>query len=97
MRAAPAALLLLATLAPAAAQTPAERASRSLEQEVARDRLRDSARDAHGDPRPAQPGVEMFEPQRRSFEPDVGRPEATGSSRPSGTRGTSRMGQNPLR
>jgi hypothetical protein len=96
MRAAPA-LFLLATLAPAAAQTPAERASRSLEQDVARDRLRESAHDAHGDPRPSQPGIEMFAPQRRSFEPDVGRPEAAGSSRPSGTRGTSQMGQNPQR
>lgn len=96
MRIAPA-LLLLAALSPAAAQTPAERASRGLERDVTRDRFLDSARDAHGDPRPSQPGVEMFQSQRRSFEPDVGRPEEAGSAWSNGTRGTSRMGQNPQR
>ncbi|MBX6744413.1 MAG: hypothetical protein IRY87_20455 [Acetobacteraceae bacterium] len=96
MRVTPA-LLLLAVMSPAAAQTPAERASRSLEQDIARDRFLDFARDAHGRPQPSQPGVEMFQSQRRSFEPDVGRPEEAGSSSPSGTRGTSRMGQNPQR
>ncbi len=90
-------LLLLASLSPAAAQTPAERASRSLERDVARDRLLDAARDARGDPRPQQPGIEIFQQQRQSFQPDVGRPEETASSRPSGTRGSTSMGQNPQR
>lgn len=81
------------------AQSPAERASRSLNQDVRADRFRDAARDARGDARPTRPEVQQFEPQRRTLQPDVGRPEQNG--RISGTEGTAgglpSMGPNPQR
>ena len=66
----------------AAAQTPAERASRSLERDMRSDRFRDAAQDARGDDRPTRPEVQQFEPQRRSLQPDVGRPEQQGRISP---------------
>lgn len=81
-----------------AAQTPAERASRSLEQDVRGDRFRDAAEDARGDPRPTRPEVLQFEPQRRSLQPDVGRPEQQGLTSTGNSAGrSSSMGQNPQR
>ncbi|MBV1800211.1 hypothetical protein [Siccirubricoccus sp. G192] len=92
------ATLAMALLAgTAAAQTPAAEASRRLEQGVDADRLRDAARDARGDPRPAPPEVRQFEPQRRTLQPDVGRPEEGAGSAADGTRGATGMGQNPQR
>ena len=81
------------------AQTPAERASRGLNQDMRADRFRDAARDARGDDRPIRPEVQQFEPQRRTLQPDVGRPEQNG--RITGTEGTvgglPSMGPNPQR
>ena len=93
-------LILMLTAAgagAAAAQTPAERASRSLDRQVEADRFRDAARDARGDPRPPRPEVQQFEPQRRSFQPDVGRPEESGATTPELRRGGLGMGPNPQR
>lgn len=66
----------------AAAQTPAERASRNLNRDTRSDRFRDAAQDARGDERPTRPEVQQFEPQRRSLQPDVGRPEQEGRISP---------------
>jgi hypothetical protein len=66
----------------AAAQTPAERASRSLDRDIRSDRFRDAARDARGDDRPTRPEVQQFDSQRRSLQPDVGRPEEQGRISP---------------
>jgi hypothetical protein len=98
----PLSILLLAAAAvtgPALAQSPAERASRRLEQGVEADRLRDAARDARGDPRPTRPEVQQFEPERRTLQPDVGRPEETGTggTLTDGTRNATGMGPNPQR
>ena len=91
-------LFLSLAAAPALAQSPAAEASRRLEQGVEADRLRDAARDARGDPRPvAPPAVQQFEPQRRTLQPDVGRPEETPGSAVDGTRGLPGMGRNPQR
>ena len=80
------------------AQTPAERASRGLNQDVRADRFRDAARDARGDDRPIRPEVQQFEPQRRTLQPDVGRPEQTGRISTEGLAGgIPSMGPNPQR
>jgi hypothetical protein len=81
-----------------AAQTPAERASRSLNSDVRADRFRDAARDARGDDRPVRPEVQQFEPQRRTLQPDVGRPEQNGRISTEGLAGgLPSMGPNPQR
>lgn len=89
-------LLALLLAGPAFGQTPAERASRDLNEDVSTDRARDAARDARGDPRPEIPSVQQFEPDRRTLRPDVGRPEQSGT--PAGTpRGATSLGPNPQR
>lgn len=81
-----------------AAQSPAERASRSLNRDVRADRFRDAARDARGDDRPIRPEVQQFEPQRRTLQPDVGRPEQNGRVSTEGLAGgLPSMGNNPQR
>ena len=81
-----------------AAQTPAERASRGLNQDMRADRFRDAARDARGDDRPIRPEVQQFEPQRRTLQPDVGRPEQNGRISTEGlVGGLPSMGPNPQR
>jgi hypothetical protein len=79
-------------------QSPAERASRNLNQDTRADRFRDAARDAHGDDRPTRPEVQQFEPQRRTLQPDVGRPEQSGRLGTEGLAGgLPSMGPNPQR
>ena len=91
-------LLAAAVVGVAAAETPAERASRALDQQVEADRFRDAARDARGDPRPPRPEVQQFEPQRRTLQPDVGRPEQSGRLSTEGLAGgIPSMGPNPQR
>lgn len=81
-----------------AAQTPAEKASRDLNQGVRGDRFRDAASEARGDARPTRPEVQQFEPQRRSLQPDVGRPEQDGRLPSGSAAGTlPSMGPNPQR
>jgi hypothetical protein len=82
-----------------AVQSPAERASRNLNQETREDRFRDAARDARGDARPtATPGVQQFDTQRRTLQPDVGRPEEDGRTPTGSASGTlPSMGPNPQR
>jgi hypothetical protein len=80
------------------APTPAERASGSLNRDVRADRFRDAARDARGDDRPIRPEVQQFEPQRRTLQPDVGRPEQAGRLSTEGlVGGLPSMGPNPQR
>ena len=79
-------------------QSPAERASRGLNQDPRADRFRDAARDARGDDRPIRPEVQQFEPQRRTLQPDVGRPEQNGRISTEGVAGgLPSMGPNPQR
>ncbi len=79
-------------------QTPAERASGSLNRDMRADRFRDAARDARGDDRPIRPEVQQFEPQRRTLQPDVGRPEQNGRLSTEGlVGGLPGMGPNPQR
>jgi hypothetical protein len=75
-----------------AAQSPAERASRELNRDLGSDRFRDAASDARGDPRPTPPGVQQFDAQRRSLQPDVGRPEEDGRISPNTAPGVSGVG-----
>ncbi len=90
--------VLLLVAGAAAAQTPAEQATRSLNQDLAKDRARDAARDARNDPRPEIPGVQQFEPERQTLRPDVGRPEQSEApAAVGGQRGTTSMGPNPQR
>jgi hypothetical protein len=81
----------------AAAQTPAERASRGLERDMRGDRLRDAAQDARGNDRPTRPEVQQFDSQRRSLQPDVGRPEQQGRTSPNTLPGVPGMGTNVQR
>ncbi|MBD0275314.1 MAG: hypothetical protein ICV73_25730 [Acetobacteraceae bacterium] len=82
----------------AAGQTPAERASGSLNRDTRADRFRDAARDARGDDRPIRPEVQQFESQRRTLQPDVGRPEQNGRISTEGmVGGLPSMGPNPQR
>jgi hypothetical protein len=77
--------------------SPAERASRSLERDMRGDRFRDAANDARGSDRPTRPEVQQFEPQRRSLQPDVGRPEQQGFISPRDSQGTAGVGTNAQR
>ncbi|RYI98851.1 MAG: hypothetical protein EON47_18425, partial [Acetobacteraceae bacterium] len=73
---------------PAFAQTPAERASRQLEQGERRDRANEAAESARGIT-PVVPPAQVLplEADRRSLQPDVGRPEEAGTSATGGTTG----------
>ena len=92
-------ILIFATGLAAAqtAPTPAERASRALDRDLRSDRFRDAAQDARGDERPTRPEVQQFEPQRRSLQPDVGRPEQQGRTSPNTAPGVAGVGTNEQR
>ncbi len=66
--------------APAWAQTPAERASRELNKGQFRDRAEDAREAARPVPPAPQvpPQMQALETDRRSLQPDVGRPEERG-------------------
>jgi hypothetical protein len=88
------AALVLALPLAVCAQNPAERASRTLDSEVRRDRARDNALDARAadtarsTPAPAtSPGARQIDDDRATIGPDVGRPEEFGRTPPS-LRGT---------
>ena len=84
--------------APDARQTPAERASRTLNRDMRADRFYDAARDARGDGTPVREEIQQFLPQRRTLQPDVGRPEQDGRLSTEGIRGgLPSMGSNPQR
>jgi hypothetical protein len=94
-------ILLLASLPilsqAALAQTPAERASRQLEQGERRDRATEAAEAARGIT-PVVPPAQVLplEADRRSLQPDVGRPEEAGTTATGGARSPSGS-QNPQR
>ena len=99
MRLAPMLRLLpfLLVAVPALAQTPAERASRQLEQGERRDRANEAAESARGIV-PIVPPAQVLplEADRRSLQPDVGRPEQAGTTGVGGTQAPSGS-QNPQR
>jgi hypothetical protein len=84
------ALLLGATIAPVAVPaqpTPAERASRALNEEIVRDRRRDAADDSRAADTQASTGTplpnaaaQQLEGDRATIRPDVGRPEQAGQA-----------------
>lgn len=88
-------LLSFLLVAPALAQTPAERASRQLEQDQQRDRAAEAAQQGAA---PVVPPAQVLplEADRRSLQPDVGRPETTGTRGTGGDRPPSGS-QNPQR
>lgn len=90
-------LPLLCLGMPAFAQTPAERASRQLEQGERRDRADEAAESARGIT-PIVPPAQVLplEADRRSLQPDVGRPEIAGTTGTGATRPPSGS-QNPQR
>jgi hypothetical protein len=94
----PATLLLsLILVGPAWAQTPAERASRQLQQGEWRDRATEAGEAARGPVLPVPPPqVVPLEADRRSLQPDVGRPEEAGLGSAGGERPPSGS-QNPQR
>lgn len=80
------------------ARTPAERASQSLNRDTRADRFRDAAQAARGDQLPVRDEIQQFLPQRRTLQPDVGRPEQEGRLSTQGMRGgLPGTGQNPQR
>ncbi|TCZ65493.1 hypothetical protein [Roseicella aquatilis] len=80
----------------ARAETPAERASRQLQQGVRQDRVVEAG--GPEGPRPAEttPVTRAMEVDRRSIQPDVGRPEENGAPLTAGESGTL-GGRNPQR
>ncbi|TDG21645.1 hypothetical protein E2C05_26995 [Paracraurococcus ruber] len=64
---------------PALAETPAERASRELRQDLNRDRAREAGGPEGPLPRETSPGAVAIETDRRSLQPDIGRPEEAGA------------------
>ena len=96
--------LLATLLAPAAllarpsqAETPAERASRELQQDIRRDRAAEAGGPQGPRPSAATPTVSAIEADRRSIEPDVGRPEEAGAPITGGERAATGGGRNPQR
>ncbi|MEN0074630.1 MAG: hypothetical protein AAGC69_09610 [Paracraurococcus sp.] len=83
--------------AAAGAETPAERASRQLQQGVQRDRIVESG--GPEGPRPVQPNAATtaLEADRRSLQPDVGRPEESGAPINGGEQAATGGGRNPQR
>ena len=91
-------LLLLLLLTPAAAQTPVQRAEEQLNRQLGADRLRDAAEQARdGAPRGTNPNVQQLDTDRRSLQPDVGRPEQEGLAAPGSVRPNTGLGSNPQR
>lgn len=82
----------------ARAQTPAEQASRELNKDQFRDRAEDAREAARPVPPAPQvpPQMQALETDRRSFQPDVGRPEQRGVPTTGGIRPPSGA-QNPQR
>lgn len=80
------------------AQTPAEQASRELNKDQIRDRAEDARESARPVPPPPQvpPQMQALETDRRSLQPDVGRPEQRGVPTTGGIRPPSGA-QNPQR
>lgn len=97
LRRLPALLILALAAAPAVAETPAEQASRQLQQGLREDR----AAEASGASTPrlpaATPTTSAIEADRRSIQPDIGRPEETGAPVTGGERAATGGGTNPQR
>lgn len=91
-------LLLALPLLPAAAraETPAERASRDLQQGIRQDRAVEAGGPEGPRPPETTPVTRAMEADRRSIQPDVGRPEESGAASTAGERGTL-GGRNPQR
>lgn len=96
-----AALLLAAPLIafapPGRAETPAEQASRQLQQGIRQDRAAEAVEPAGPRPPAATPTTSDLEADRRSIQPDVGRPEESGAAITGGERAATGGGRNPQR
>lgn len=92
------ALVLPAVTLPilARAETPAEAASRQLRRDIQEDRATEAARPEGPAPVPQTPAARALEVDRRSLQPDVGRPEQLGMPPSAAERGTTGAG-NPQR
>ena len=90
-------LLAPAVILPARAETPAERASRQLQQGVRRDRTVEAGRPEGPLPAESTPVVRAIDADRRSLQPDVGRQEENGLGNVAGERGGTIGGRNPQR
>jgi hypothetical protein len=90
-------LAMLAAATPARAETPAERASRQLQQGIRQDRAAEAGGPEGPRPPAPNPATTAIDADRRSIEPDVGRPEATGAAITGGERAATGGGPNPQR
>jgi hypothetical protein len=91
------AALLLALAAPALAQPMRENTETRLNRQLEQDRFRDRARDARGEIVEGPDSTRVMRDDRRSLQPDVGRPEEEGRLEPGGVRGALTGGMNPQR
>jgi hypothetical protein len=83
--------------APGHAETPAERASRELQQDIRQDRAAEAAGPNAPRAPAATPTTSAIEADRRSIQPDVGRPEEAGAPITGGERAATGGGRNPQR
>lgn len=88
---------LLGCAAPARAETPAEQASRQLQQGIRQDRAAEAAGPDTVRPPAATPTTSAMEADRRSIQPDIGRPEEAGVPLTGGERAATGGGPNPQR
>ncbi|TDH59280.1 hypothetical protein E2C06_28305 [Dankookia rubra] len=91
------ALPLILPAGPGRAETPAEQASRQLQQEIRQDRAAEAGEAAAPRPPAATPTTSAIEADRRSLQPDVGRPEEAGAPITGGERAATGGGRNPQR
>ncbi|MFC7476781.1 hypothetical protein ACFQS7_20610 [Dankookia sp. GCM10030260] len=90
-------LATLAALPPAHAETPAEQASRELQQGIREDRAAEAAGPEAPRPPSPNPATRAIDADRRSIAPSVGRPEGTAAPITGGERAATGGGSNPQR
>jgi hypothetical protein len=82
---------------PGRAETPAEHASRQLQQGIREDRAAEAGGADAPRPPASTPTTSAIEADRRSIQPDVGRPEEAGAPITGGERAATGGGRNPQR
>ncbi|MDO9709290.1 hypothetical protein [Paracraurococcus lichenis] len=97
MRRRPILLLALTPIAGARAESPAEQASRQLQRDLRRDRAAEAGGPEGPRPPEATPTVRALDADRRSLQPDVGRPEEDAAPVTGGERAATGGGRNPQR
>jgi hypothetical protein len=91
------AISLIALAVPGHAETPAEQASRQLQQGIRQDRAAEAGGPDAPRPPTSTPTTSAIEADRRSIQPDVGRPEEAGTPITGGERAATGGGHNPQR